>query len=439
MNITVNAYQDTRKKNKQDIYPVSLVIYDGKKQRRCPVLYNDIVLRLSPADYQASQSKRPKDKDRVNADIISENIKRAYDIIYSLSPFSFEKFLAEFTGKGKNKNDIITAYHDLIQDAEKHKTLSIKTVTGYRSALASLLQFFEYKDGKKPDEIPYNDITQKVLNQYRDYILSVEIVKDGKRIKRKGTDTTVSMYLRTLQTVFNMAIDNRDIKPELMPFGKGRGKFKIPSPKQAKRALNKAQVLALFNYRNECAPLVKKALDFWYMSFFGQGMNFNDILKLKYQDVTDIAFAFMRSKTNKQDGSNKKQITVIIDDFIRYMFATYGNPDKSPDNYVFPVLNDSMTDKDKIRVIENFIRSTNQQLKHAAKALNLPAGFSTYYARYSYVNVLLDSGVKMTFVSKSVGHGSTRTTEIYVSDMVDKDEKQVVSTMLYNMVSGAGG
>lgn len=438
MNITVNAYQDTRKKNKSGIYPVSLVIFDGKKQRRCPVLYNDIILRLSPADYQASQSKKAKGKDRANGDIITENIKRAYEIIYSLSPFNFDKFLSEFTGKGKNKNDIITAYNELITYAEKHNTLSIKTITGYKSALTSLLQFFEYRDGKKPSVLPYNEITKTSLIQYRDFILSVEIVNDGRRIKRKGTDTTVSIYLRTLQTVFNIAINDRDIKPELMPFGKGRDKFKIPSAAPAKRAINKAQVIALFNYRNECAPLVKKAIDFWYMSFFGQGMNFNDILKLKYQDVTDIAFAFMRSKTNKQDGSNKKQITVIIDDFIRYIFATYGNPDKSPDNYIFPALNDTMTEKEKIRVIENFIRSTNQQLKHAAKALNLPAGFSTYYARYSYVNILLDSGVKMKFVSQSVGHGSTRTTEIYVSDTTDKDEKQVVSSMLYNMVSGAG-
>lgn len=438
MNITVNAYQDTRKKNKQDIYPVSLVIYDGKKQRRCPVLYNDIVLRLSPADYQASQSKRPKDKDRVYTTIIQANIERAYEIIRNISPFSFDKFLAEFTGVAKNKTDIITAYNELVADAEKEKSLSVKTVKGYRSALASLLQFFEYKDGKKPAELHYSDITPHLLKQYEHFIVNIEIVKDGKTIKRKGSLTTVSMYLRTLRAVFNAAIDSRYIKPELMPFGRAKSKYTIPAPRKSKRALTSAQVAALFNYDYSQHPARKKARDFWFMSFFGQGMNINDILKLKYKTVTDTAFTFVRSKTNTTNKKNAAPVTVMINEFIRYMFKTYGNPDKSPENYVFPVLNDTMTDKEIVRAIDNFTVSVNKRLKPVAKILDLPPDFSTYYARHTYATTLLRSGKSVAFIQKSIGHSSVHVTELYLSGFENSD-LQDANDMLYDMVSGAGG
>ncbi len=62
------------------------------------------------------------------------------------------------------------------------------------------------------------------------------------------------------------------------------------------------------------------------------------------------------------------------------MIERYGTKPALPDNYVFPILDNSMDEKEKMRVNQNFIRFVNQHIQKLAKDLGLDTDISTYYA-----------------------------------------------------------
>ena len=86
--------------------------------------------------------------------------------------------------------------------------------------------------------------------------------------------TTLSMYVRTLRTVYNNALSENEIEREFYPFGKR--KYQVPATKRVKKALTKAELKLMF----ETTPKTRgqqRAKDFWFFSFICNGMNMKDI------------------------------------------------------------------------------------------------------------------------------------------------------------------
>jgi integrase/recombinase XerD len=58
-------------------------------------------------------------------------------------------------------------------------------------------------------------------------------------------------------------------------------------------------------------PEQEKAKDFWFLSFYTQGMNINDILKLKNENITYIDgkqyIQYVRAKTRSTGSKSPKE------------------------------------------------------------------------------------------------------------------------------------
>lgn len=111
------------------------------------------------------------------------------------------------------------------------------------------------------------------------------------------------------------------------------------------------------------------------------------------------------------------------------MIERYGTKPALPDNYVFPVLDKSMDEKEKMRVNQNFIRFVNQHIQKLAKDLGLDTDISTYYARHTFTTAAIRNGAKMEFVQESLGHHSMATTQNYWAGFED-DVKQEIADKL---------
>src|SRR5678810_868891 len=100
------------------------------------------------------------------------------------------------------------------------------TAVGYETAMHSLFKF-------KPD-LEFDDLTKEFLEKYELWML-----ERGKSI------TTVSIYVRTLWAIMNLAKSN-GVKVPNYPFG--RRKYLIPATRNIKKALNIDEIKQLFNY-----------------------------------------------------------------------------------------------------------------------------------------------------------------------------------------------
>lgn len=97
------------------------------------------------------------------------------------------------------------------------------------------------------------------------------------------------MYLRALRAVFNQDIACGDVSVQLYPFKKG--KYKIPTGKNIKKSLNKADLRILYTTEVPEGSEMEKARAFWFFSYQCNGMNFRDIAELKYKQVSGKSFS----------------------------------------------------------------------------------------------------------------------------------------------------
>ncbi|KAA6311825.1 Tyrosine recombinase XerC [termite gut metagenome] len=130
--------------------------------------------------------------------------------------------------------------------------------------------------------IAFESITVDWLKRYEK-----EMLNEGKSY------TTISMYVRCIRALFNEAISMGTIRQNIYPFGKKQ--YEIPIGKRRKMALSLEQIKGIVTYDDGSEATVKYR-DLWFFSYLANGININDMLKLKYSNIVNNEICFYRSK-----------------------------------------------------------------------------------------------------------------------------------------------
>lgn len=147
--------------------------------------------------------------------------------------------------------------------------------------------------------------------------------------------TTIGMYMRNLRAVKNEAILSGSLDSSYYSFG--RGKYEIPTSESRKLALSLHIIKQIYQFESLTDPTIPKYRDLWMFSYFCNGANFNDILRLKFRNISGNEISFFRGKTINTS-KKKKEIVVYLTDEMRKIIERIGNPIQLPDNYIFPYL-----------------------------------------------------------------------------------------------------
>lgn len=137
--------------------------------------------------------------------------------------------------------------------------------------------------------------------------------------------STISTRIRHLRAVFNLAIMEHSIQSDCYPFHS----YKVSklNRQTAKRALSKRDILRVMRYQGK-STMERLAIDIFIFSYLSAGINFIDIAKLKYSNITDKRLTYNREKT-------KKLISIPLQAEAIEIITKYKN-DESP--YIFPIL-----------------------------------------------------------------------------------------------------
>lgn len=343
-------------------------------------------------------------------DDVEKQLTNAKAIIKSLGDdFTFARF--KDTLKGNNATSKATNLYDYFETVidEKKADTTKTTYKVYQNALSNLKSFRK----TKPE---FKEIDANYLNKYKAWFL------DGTR-----NETSLSIYLRTLRAVLNMAIDDGLMKPEHYPFGKGKKSVKIPAPKNIKKALTIADIKKIAEYKpiNEAEAYNR---DLWLFSYLCNGMNFKDIALLRFKNIGANGIVFNRAKTKE---SSQKQIFVPLLPQSRAIIERWGNPDQKPENLVFDLIPDSTPKERFIPTKNQRIQVLNKYMKDIFKTLELGTYGGLMSARHSFATVLKRSGASVASISEALGHTNLKTTENYL-DSFETDEKMKLQQSLVN-------
>lgn len=231
-------------------------------------------------------------------------------------------------------------------------------------------------------------------------------------------NTTIHIYMKTLQSIFNNALDDGIIRMSVYPFGKDG--YRIPPPLSRKMALSKKQIDVIRLWKGDRE--IEYWRDMWMFSYLCNGINFRDMLFLQYKNICDGEILYIRSKT----ACSQKQCRIIratLTPLMAEIMSRSGNGiDGDAENFIFRFAKGGETPLEVSRIVRKAIASCNAAMKTLASNLGIPA-FSTYTARHSFATVLMKSGTDISFISESLGHASIAMTENYLAGY-DKEERR---------------
>jgi integrase/recombinase XerD len=427
--VFISLYLDTRRAKSNNQYPVKVRVFTNspRLQKLYPTKF-DFTEKEFESIWATTKPRKEYQETRRELQAVET---LAIETAKTISPFNFEQFEKKvYRGKGEGQN-VFYQYGLIIKKLKENNQLG--TASNYELSAKSLKLFMLYAKGKAITDkmekleietalagvkkLPFSEITAAWLNKYESFMINT----------KSRSRTTVSMYLRALRTVFNTAIAEKEIDNESYPFGKRA--YQVPSVKSVKKSLTKADLKILLQAEAK-SPEQVKARDFWFFSYICNGMNIKDIALLKYEDLQEGKIIFYRAKTINTAKADLRPVVVHLTDYAMSIIEKYGNANKAPKQLIFSILNEQQSEVQKFTAIKNFTRFINQNLKKLAKANNITAEISTYWARHSFATNAIRSGLSMEFVSEAFTHSSMKTTQGYFAGFEDSNKKEVMESLM---------
>ncbi|WP_128547768.1 site-specific integrase [Larkinella soli] len=407
---TAAVVLDTRREKADGSYPLKLRITYQRLRK-----YYSIGMDLTEATWKDVEDKAKTRRDlREIRERITDFEKRAEKVIKGMEVFSFDGFESlyfrsetEDARQAALRNDLAHAFTTHIKslDAEGRRA----TAESYGNALSSLTSY------RKRLKLP--DITVDFLKGYEKYM-----ILEGR------SATTIGIYLRALRAIINQAIDQGVLTPKQYPFGKNR--YQIPGGRNIKKALTLTEVERLFHYPALPGSPEDKARDFWVFSYLCNGINLKDICRLKWKDIDGDRIVFIRAKTARSTKGKQKAVVAILTDPAKEIIEKWGNTEKRPESYVFPILSPGITPKRERELIQYMNKYLNKYMKRIASSLGIEKPVTTYYARHSFATVMKRSGAPIEFISESLGHNDLKTTDNYLDSFEDDVKREYTKALL---------
>ncbi len=249
----------------------------------------------------------------------------------------------------------------------------------------------------KSTKLTFKEITPSFLNKYEVFLRS-----------RGGTDGGISIRMRGLRALFNFAIERKIAKEEYYPFKT----YKVSKlkGKNLKKALTMDEVLNIRNLDLEQFPRLTNSRNYFIFSFYTRGMNFTDMMKLEWKQVSRKSIYYKRSKT-KANFTIKilPPVQEILDFYQNYSLGT---------KYVFPILlKDYLTPTQIENRKHKTLQRYNKELKEIANVSGIDKPLSSYVARHSFANCLKQKGVATDIISESMGHKNLTITQMYLKEL----------------------
>lgn len=273
--------------------------------------------------------------------------------------------------------------------AQRHiNAASFATMNNYLTMLRSMR---EYNGGS---DILLSDITYTNVCNYETWL------------KKRGLSmNTISCYMRAARSLYHK-VSKSAKKSTSDPF---RNVF-TGNTKTRKRSLTEQEIQKVQGLQLPKNSPLQLSRDLFLFSFYTMGMPFVDMSMLLKSQVDDDAIFYARHKTGRQ-------ITVPMEPCIREIIRKYDNPDS---RYVFPII-DMNSRVDIQRQYISKLTTYNRQLKMLAEMAGINKPLSSYMTRHTWASIAYKNNVGVHVISRALGHANALTTQIYITELDDKE------------------
>lgn len=307
--------------------------------------------------------------------------------------FNLNEFEEEFRTTKREKEVSVMDFFDEIIN-EKIRAGNISTADTYKDTKDSLIKF-------KGKSIKFSSITVEFLEKYELFLR-----------ERGSKGGGVKFKMRTLKALYNKARKRKLIPKEPYPFEDY--KFSKYKSETRKIALTAEEFKKIKNLDISEHPLLLEAYNYFMFSVYCRGMNFHDMMLLKWSNIDGNRIYYTRSKT-------KRQINLEIIKPVQKTLDYYKKQNR-PTDYVFPILlSENLTPQQIVNRKHKVLRRYNSRLKEIAKLAGINKKPTSYAARHSFATILKLSGTPIEKICEMMGHGDVSITIAYLKEFSNED------------------
>ena len=371
--MTLNFICRASKARKDGLSPIELSIIIGGDRT---VITLD--RKVKSTSFNPSTQKVRGDKDlNEYLEVIRRKCYQIETELIRMDNLNLETFIHSYKYGIKQKEDTLLQIYDKHNELYKDNVLcgKIDNAALYkykksRERVADYLQTIDKTD------IKLKDITPSFIEGYQNYCL-----------KTLKTNTT-NKQLKMLKKILSFAVKERLL--EVNPFQMTLKEEKLD---YHTLTIDDVKYLLSVEITDKRIASIRDLFVFQSMT----GLSYADMASLSMDDIKDDVIIKRRKKTDVQ--------------------------------FVIPVLPIAKTILEKyeykLPIISN--QKYNQYLKVLGDVCKMPMSLHSHLARHSYACILLNSGVDMKTISKTLGHSSMRTTERIYAEM---SNQTVISNIL---------
>ncbi|RHB33376.1 site-specific integrase [Bacteroides nordii] len=398
---TIKARLNCSRLGSDGTYPLVIRIIHERVKREVYTSY-----RLRPEEFEVCSEKaitKSRVKEKVSyirevnecINYIKEELKGIRDSLECRGEYTTPEIVHAY----KNRNDMGCFFTYAGGRINELMILGREgTAANYRSAINA----FEHYLGNS--DLSMNDLTPKMIEAFID-----------SQTRQGNSPNTAAFYVKQLRAIYNKAYDEGYIRSAHNPFHR----IKLKGCKTPKRAITKKEInrICRVNLDGRHRHL-ELSRDLFMFSLYTRGMAFVDMCYLKKENIHGNMLVYRRRKTGQW-------LQIRIEAPLKELLRKYYNAESQ---YLLPMLRGGDSYKD-YRYIQ---RRLNKRIREIGDLLEFNFPLTFYVARHTWATLAHESGVAMSVISEGMGHGSEKTTRIYLAGLshqvIDKANRAVINS-----------
>lgn len=236
-----------------------------------------------------------------------------------------------------------------------------------------------------------------------------------KLISNGTSESTISIYLRTYYRIWNMAIKegyctreahhpSRYIK--FKPYKRIRTK---------KRSMSQEYLKKIMDLEYDPKSRLFRSQLLLQFIYYGRGINFGDMCKLKWKNFANGTVHYTRSKNHREYDYILHPKAVEVANYFK------NHSVQSDAGYILPILFLIHDTPRKIdQRIESALKEFNADLKKMAATVGWERKFTSYSLRHSFATHLRNNDVSISIIQEALGHELEKQTAVYLDELDDQ-------------------
>lgn len=311
---------------------------------------------------------------------------------------TIDKFVQEIFNRNEEELSVWECFERKVKSSE----IKPKTAKAYNDTKNSLKRFY-------PEELWLSQVTPEFLENYISHLRS-----------RRSNDGGVKFFLTHLRVIVKLCAKLNKKQQFINPFNEiSLSKF---NNKPKKRALSLTELKSFLNIDIDERPDLSESYRIALFSFYCRGINFVDLIDLKWSDISGEMLIYRRRKTGKLYRFKLLPPALKI---LKY----YGQ--NRTTEFVFPILkNGNLDAKQFENTRHRSLRKFNKDLKDLAKLCKIDSEISSYVLRHTYATAMKNLNISTDIISEAMGHSDMKVTQNYLKefgdDLLDKEHNKLL-------------